>query len=939
MKHFFYKYSCIKFCFFATAIFIINYSLFAKPFTLIGSDAYFQSKEDWQEVRQRDTAKFNLLIPNKTFFRPKIALVLSGGGARGIVHIGVIKALEEADIPIDYIVGTSMGAIIGGLYASGYSTDELVSFLDKNDWNEIFSLIENPDRRDIILDNKSLHDKSIIKLFFKNFDVILPQGLSFANKFNSVLNRYYFDAKYVSDGNFDDLLIPFRAVATDLISGNSVNLKSGNIATAVRASSTIPLRHTPVKIKNMLLVDGGLMANIPVTSAITEFHPDIIIAVDASSPLMPEKDLNSPWNVADQIITVDILKFSKEQLKKANFVITPDIKNFSNTDFTQVDTLVHLGEEAGEIAAQNIKQAISNFTDSVFTNYIYNNYNYNYNNIDSKKNNSSNIFADNLALTGFSPSDSLKLNNYLYKNSLNLTYPDLINYINSLETSDEYYSISLAKDNANKINLIKAVRPTRLKKIITHSKIPAQISTFIDSLNYKYFSDTFDKNLILKISNNILQYARDSNFSFLKIDTIISRQNIGELELVINPGIIDTVIVTGNNLISKFLVLREITIQKGSFLSSTEIQKSIDNLLSTGYYSFVDLYPIVNKNGNYSLFCDLTESWNQAAQLGVRADNERYLQAALEFTHQNLFNIGQQLSFNIMGGARNLATSFTLLNPKILTTQLTNKLSIFYNTKKIFTYKESLAPSGKIFKTQVNNELQFDRTGGLFSVGSQIEKAGKFSFDLRYEFQRYYQVGEALPQFYKVATFKLNFQYDTEDDIYFPQEGYKINTYIESGLIPDPDFVSFSKIYFSFAHSLSFLDRNTFSWGLIVGAGDQTMPEPEQFSLGGEDNFWGMKEDQMIGRQIFNFYTSYRYKIPVKSFFDMYISAHFNTGRTWLTTESIKFKDFREGIGLQYSIDTPLGPLNLGISRAFYIKNNNIIWSEFINYFSIGIKM
>lgn len=922
-----------KIIFFITICIITNSSIiFSQTNVIIGNDSPFLSKSDWKKIELRNPNQFKLYIPNKKFFKPKIALSLSGGGARGIAHIGVIKALEQSSINFDYIAGTSMGAIVGGLYSSGYTTQDLEDIFLKNDWDEIFALIENTDRKDLIIDKKSLNDKSLIKLQFKNLEVILPQGLSFANKFNSILNQYFTNAIYPSSGNFDELKIPFRAVATDIIHGNTVNLKNGNIATAVRASSTIPLRHSPVKLDTMLLVDGGLMANIPVTSAIEEFHPNCVIAVDVTSPLFKESDLNNPWNVADQIVTVEIKKFSQKEEQKANFLIKPDLNNHLNNDFTNIDSLLIAGEIAGFKAASTIKEYINNYQDSSFASYLHANYFQNDTLIWN--------LASNIDLVGFSMTDSLTLKNLLNKNSIDLDIIKLINIINSIKFVNTYNFIKFSLNNNGLINQIIASQPPLFKRILLKNEIPSNLINFIDSLNYKYYSELLTQDLIEKLVYETLIYSRKTGYSYLRIDTISVNSNNGELEFFLNPGKIDNIIIKGNSSINDYLIKREITFIPGDILSAADFQTSLNNLMATGYFSFVDVYAIKNKNLNYDITIDVVEGGNEEAQLGIRADNERYLQASFDFIHQNILNKGSLGSINLSGGARNFNTSITLLNPRILTTQLTNKFQIYYDMKKVFTYQENIIPKQNLFKVTSIGEYQFDKIGATFSLGSQIERSGKFSFDLKYEFQRYYQIGQPLPNFYKLATFKFNFQYDSEDNSYFTNEGTKIQTYIESNLIPKTDFISYSKLFFSFKQSFSFLDRNTISIGLTVGAGDQTMPKPEYFSLGGENSFWGMKEDQSRGRQIFNSFLSYRYRVPVKSFFDMYFSLHLNSGRTWLTTETIKLSGFRQGIGLQYSIDTPLGPFNLGTSKAFFINNkNHIIWGEFVNYLSIGVRI
>jgi outer membrane protein assembly factor BamA len=316
------------------------------------------------------------------------------------------------------------------------------------------------------------------------------------------------------------------------------------------------------------------------------------------------------------------------------------------------------------------------------------------------------------------------------------------------------------------------------------------------------------------------------------------------------------------------------------------------------------------------------------------------LQANFSFTHQNIFNLGTQSTISLTGGPRNFNSSLSLINPRILTTNLTSLFKVYYNALKFNTFSETVDWENHSISAKQVGERRIERLGSHFSIGPQIETSGKFGVELRYEFQRIYSTGEQVPKFDKLATFKINFQYDTEDRSNYPTEGMKITTFIESNLIPRMDFISYSKIFFSYSQSATIYERNTLSWGFLVGSGDETMPHTEMFSLGGENNFWGMREDQTRGRQIFNAFLNYTYRIPVKNFFDMYLSVLINSGRTWLTPGTIKLSSFHEGIGTKVSIDTPLGPFSLGVGREFFFTSaNEIIWGKYISYLSIGVNL
>ena len=209
-----------------------------------------------------------VMAVESTADRPKIGLALSGGGARGGAHIGVLKALEELEVPIDYIAGTSMGAIIGGFYAAGYSPDEIETIIKETNWSEAFS--DSPNRREVSMRKKELDSRFLIphRLGFNKGKVQLPLGVIEGQQIDQIFQRALLR---VSDINhFDDLRVPFRAVATDLVTGGEVVLSDGSLPDALRASMSIPSVFAPVLIDDKILVDGAVPGDLPI-AAMTDF--------------------------------------------------------------------------------------------------------------------------------------------------------------------------------------------------------------------------------------------------------------------------------------------------------------------------------------------------------------------------------------------------------------------------------------------------------------------------------------------------------------------------------------------------------------------------------------------------------------------------------------------------------------------------------------------
>lgn len=278
---------------------------------------------------------------------PRTGLVLSGGAARGLAHIGVLKALEEQGVRIDAIAGTSMGAVIGGLYASGYTVAELEQLARTLDWRQVLS--DDPPRPDVPFRRKQ-DDRDFLvkrKLSFRDDGSLgLPLGVIQGQNLALLLERLLV---HVSDTrDFDRLPIPFRAVATDIANDQKVIFRSGHLPQAIRASMSIPAVFAPVEIEGRLLVDGGMVDNIPMDVA-RDMGADRLIVVDIGTPLMPRDELLTVVDVLNQSITMMTRRNSEAQLatlRSEDLLIQPPLAAYGSTDFGSTEQLMDAGYRA-----------------------------------------------------------------------------------------------------------------------------------------------------------------------------------------------------------------------------------------------------------------------------------------------------------------------------------------------------------------------------------------------------------------------------------------------------------------------------------------------------------------------------------------------------------------------------------------------------------------
>jgi NTE family protein len=300
--------------------------------------------------------------------RPRIGLVLSGGGARGAAHVGVIKVLEEYRIPVDYVAGTSMGSIVGGFYAAGMSAEELERVLTHTDWIDLFQ--DRPDRSRRYFRRKQDDADLLIAptLHLKKGRPRFPLGLIHGQKLENILKLH--EERTTNEQDFDRFPIPFRAVAADFETGEAVVIDRGSLATALRASMSIPGVFSPVPAEGRLLIDGGVAANLPVHVA-QQMGADVIIAVDISTPLKRDHDPESYASVFARLsgfLTKDNVARERALLGEGDILIEPDLGDITAAHFNRAEDAILLGE----LAARDARSRLSALalSEEAFADYL-----------------------------------------------------------------------------------------------------------------------------------------------------------------------------------------------------------------------------------------------------------------------------------------------------------------------------------------------------------------------------------------------------------------------------------------------------------------------------------------------------------------------------------------------------------------------------------------
>jgi NTE family protein len=273
--------------------------------------------------------------------RPKIGIVLSGGAAKGIAHVGALKVIEKAGLPVDYIGGTSMGGIIGGLYAIGYNATELEKIALNEDWNQLIS--DNINRRELSIEEKTEEDLFFISFPIRESKVSLPSGIIAGQNIENKLNKLCAHVYDITD--FNQFQIPYLCVAMDIVTGDEIVFRSGYLPLALRSTMAIPTIFEPVRKDSLQLVDGGVLNNFP-ADHVKNMGADILIGIDVGMHSDTNNRKNDFFDILGQTVTWTSDKKNRANKTLCDLVITPDLSGYGLSSFNEADSLIARGEKA-----------------------------------------------------------------------------------------------------------------------------------------------------------------------------------------------------------------------------------------------------------------------------------------------------------------------------------------------------------------------------------------------------------------------------------------------------------------------------------------------------------------------------------------------------------------------------------------------------------------
>lgn len=849
--------------------------------------------------------------------RPVVALALSGGGARGLAQIGILKAFDEAGIKIDIIVGTSMGSIIGGLYSAGYTIKQLDSIAVNTNWDDLLASERETNRRELFVDQKITEDKAIFSLRMKGLTPVLPTSINTGQKLSNYLNLLTLQAPIHVKNSFDELKTKFRAVCTDLVTGNPVIISSGSLSQAMRASSSVSFFLSPVKTDSLVLVDGGLVANIPVKIA-KQLGADYIIAVNTTSSLHSENELDYPWIIADQIISIPLKLLNEDQLSGANVVLAPELDQETATDFSNVESIIQKGYEDALPLVRKIKNQIDSLTES---NYGYaDEY---FNNLFPDGDSLSENFMQNLSSMDSISSDQIRKNLSALLGNGNHSNVEAV-----IDHKNRYSTIRITGNLNPVINSIEIDGVTLLSQSLTDS--------FFSALQNKpYNAEKIESKLI-----GFITLYRNKGYSLADIRDVNFDKKTGVLKISFDEGIISSIKIEGNKITSESIIKREFPLEAGDYFIYQKVKEGLTDLRSTNLFNDI-LLTVKNENNKNSVILTVDEKISSLIRVGFRVDNENKAQLSLDFRDENLFGSGTELGLLLFGGARNRAYMLEHKSNRLFNTYLTYNISAFYRFNDIFAYRDDSTTNIRTFSRSAFGEYRQIYYGTSLSLGMQVEHFGNLIFTGNYKFDEIKnKTGSPVnPLKDKIVSLKGSSTIDTQDKYPYPRKGFYFNAEYEVAQKVFGGDEGYTNFNFQYKSYFTLNDVSTFSPKFLMGFADKTLPLSEEYSLGGQDSFFGMRDDEFRGRQIFLTSLEYRYKLPFEIFFDTYLKMRYDLGRAWEIQNEIKFKELRHGVGLTLSFDTPVGPADFSVGRSFLFKsfvNNPVSLGDVFFYFSIG---
>ncbi len=796
-----------------------------------------------------------------------ITLALSGGGARGIAIVGLLRALEEAQITVTGIAGTSIGGIIGGLYACGYTVDEIDSLITSLDLSRLFA--NAPERRSMLATRRSDAERHLIALRFDNWRPVIPTALSDAQEITTLFTALTNEAVYRAQGDFDRLTIPFRTVATDIVSGQAIVFDSGSLVDAMRATMAFPLAFTGVERDGQVLMDGGIVMPIPVTLARTLATPQAaVVAVDVTSPLSSKAEIVTPVDVAGQVTTIMSADRLAEQLAQADVVIAPDLGAYTASSFTERKELIAIGYAAGQAAVPRIREALRQ-RQAADSGHVC---------VESE------VGPSTVAL----PSGTL--HRYLTERAEDANWRQASARVTGATTDACQIQVSIdstaAPADGYRLSLsangvLAEVQPQLACDIDRHFPSASSVRACLDEISAGYRRAGYDLAVIKRVRYD---------------------STTGTVQATVDEGRIARIDVTGNQRARDWLIRSYLPITVGEVYRSSSIRDGITNLFATGLFTRVTA-ELAPADSGAVLTIGVDEKPATQVRLGWHWHDEFASEEFLELLDDNLFGIGLQGGGTARVGPDRLYFGGSLNLDRIFFTYFTARLRGYYDRleRRVFAADNA--------ETAERNE---SRWGAEFYLGQQLSRLGTLGGGLRFERVEFDTEPPNGTGIFNLSTLYFRLSLDNFDRIPFPRSGVRINSVVDlTGRVVGGD-VEFTRWQATAEAALRIAPSVYWLPSTAIGLSRSGLPPTEQFYLGGLHSFAGYRTHQLAGDKLLVLSQRLRLDGP----FGLRLIGRFDWGDVYSQSEEIKPDNFRTGWGAFLGLDSPLGPAIGGWGRA-----------------------
>jgi len=822
--------------------------------------------------------------------KPVIGLALSGGGARGIAHIGVIEVLEENDIHIERIAGSSMGSIVGGLYAAGYSTKTLARMLETLDWSGYFN--NTPERRSIYITEKETVQWPLFDLRFDGFRAKIPSSLSSGQKIVSLLSWLALEPTYECGGDFDKLPIPFRSVTTDLNTGNTVALSRGNLARAIQASSTIPLLFTPVEWEGMRLVDGGLKNNLPV-DIVSDIGSDFVIAVAIDESMHHPKDLDSAINVANQATSILMRSITDLSKNLADFIIIPDMENFSSGNFNNMQDIIEQGRIAARDAMPDLIKKLAQKNSTYKKTYIK-------------------------GITVSPQSEKNYVTEILYQfihPGTENPFAQIISGLENLWKTGRYFKIQANIDEEGGIlNLELTELPETITLIFRGQNQNQTINRMFEISSHSNSPQNFNHSI--EHIDSLLHQIRSEGYSFAQVTDIEHNNSINNLNIYAKIPSITRIFLDGNIKSRRSTIAREFDFEVGEIFDLNKLMNTIDNLYGTNLFEWVyaDVMPY---NEGVGLTIHLKEKDFSVVRFGLRFDETNSAEGRIAFTRENILGFGNEFTAIGHSGKRKKMLMFQIHSDRIYKSFYTFNIKTYRLFRKRQLYSEH------------SNFIDYedDRYGSVISIGQQMGRLGNTVFQFKTEtlWTHFSPSANMKNEKKELRSIIMRSLIDSYDRYPFPENG-KINIiFIESSQEFFGGTEQFVKFFWAGSFVRTFAEKHAFLGAFSLGTTDPSTPRIESFTLGGNPTRLNCYNYDSAGSQFYadfqGLYNEEKYgtylaasKITYRLFIPKYFYLHliYNMGNVWDSHVPIRFDSLLHSYGIQGSFATYLGSLSIG---------------------------